>query len=44
MDLIIETAGESEEETDVLQLVQENGWGSASPPMSRPLQRQVLRN
>jgi peptide/nickel transport system substrate-binding protein len=44
MDLIIETAGESEEETDVLQLVQENWLALGIKAHVKPLQRQVLRN
>ena len=44
MDLIIETAGESEEETDVLQLVQENWLELGIKAYVKPLQRQVLRN
>jgi peptide/nickel transport system substrate-binding protein len=44
MDLIIETAGESEEETDVLQLVQENWLELGIKVYVKPLQRQVLRN
>ena len=44
MDLIIETAGESEEETDVLQLVQENWLELGIKAHVKPLQRQVLRN
>ena len=44
MDLIIETAGESEEETDILQLVQENWLGLGIKAYVKPLQRQVLRN
>jgi peptide/nickel transport system substrate-binding protein len=44
MDLIIETAGESEEETDVLQLVQENWLALGIKAYVKPLQRQVLRN
>ena len=44
MDLIIETAGESEEETDILQLVQENWLELGIKAYVKPLQRQVLRN
>ena len=44
MELIIETAGESEEETDVLQLVQENWLELGIKAHVKPLQRQVLRN
>ena len=44
MDLIIETAGESEEETDVLQLVQENWLELGIKAHVKPSQRQVLRN
>ena len=44
MELIIETAGESEEETDVLQLVQENWLELGIKAYVKPLQRQVLRN
>jgi peptide/nickel transport system substrate-binding protein len=44
MDLIIETAGESDEETDVLQLVQENLLELGIQVYVKPLQRQVLRN
>jgi peptide/nickel transport system substrate-binding protein len=44
MDLIIETAGESEEEIDVLQLVQENWLELGIKVYVKPLQRQVLRN
>jgi peptide/nickel transport system substrate-binding protein len=44
MDLIIETAGESDEETDVLQLVQENWLELGIRAYIKPLQRQVLRN
>jgi peptide/nickel transport system substrate-binding protein len=44
MDLIIETAGESEEESDVLQLVEENWLELGIQAYIKPLQRQVLRN
>jgi peptide/nickel transport system substrate-binding protein len=44
VDLIIETAGEGEEETDVLQLVQENWLELGIKAYVKPLQRQVLRN
>jgi peptide/nickel transport system substrate-binding protein len=44
MELIIETTGESEEETDVLQLVQENWLELGIKAFVKPLQRQVLRN
>jgi peptide/nickel transport system substrate-binding protein len=44
MDLIIETAGESEEESDVLQLVVENWLELGVKAYIKPLQRQVLRN
>jgi peptide/nickel transport system substrate-binding protein len=44
MDLIIETAGETEEESDVLQLVVENWMDLGVKAYVKPLQRQVLRN
>src|SRR4029453_11386302 len=44
MDLIIETAGETEEESDVLQLVVENWLDLGVKAYVKPLQRQVLRN
>ena len=44
MDLIIETAGESNEESDVLQLVIENWLDLGIKAYVKPLQRQVLRN
>src|SRR5690606_33377794 len=44
LELIIETAGESKEETDVLQLVQENWRDLGIATFVRPSQRQVLRN
>jgi peptide/nickel transport system substrate-binding protein len=44
MDLIIESAGESTEESDVLQLVLENWLELGIKAYTKPLQRQVLRN
>jgi peptide/nickel transport system substrate-binding protein len=44
MDLIIETAGESKEEVDVLQLVQENWLDLGIKLHVKPSQRTVLRN
>ena len=44
MDLIIETAGETDEESDVLQLVVENWLDLGIKAYVKPLQRQVLRN
>ena len=44
MDLIIESAGETEEECDVLQLVVENWLDLGIKAYVKPLQRQVLRN
>jgi peptide/nickel transport system substrate-binding protein len=44
MDLIIETAGETDEESDVLQLVVENWLDLGVKAYVKPLQRQVLRN
>ncbi|MFN4088812.1 MAG: ABC transporter substrate-binding protein [Alphaproteobacteria bacterium] len=42
--IIVETAGESSEETDVLQLVHDS-WRKAGVKLySRPLQREVMRN
>jgi peptide/nickel transport system substrate-binding protein len=44
MDLIVESAGESVEETDVMQLVIENWQKLGIRAYVRPSQRQVLRN
>ena len=44
MDLIVESAGESVEETDVMQLVIENWQQLGIRAYVKPLQRQVLRN
>ena len=44
MDLIVESAGESVEETDVMQLVIENWQALGIKAYVRPSQRQVLRN
>jgi peptide/nickel transport system substrate-binding protein len=44
MDLIIETAGEGTEDSDVLQLVRENWAKLGIRAYTKPLQRQVLRN
>jgi peptide/nickel transport system substrate-binding protein len=44
MDLIVETAGESTEESDILQLVRENWAKLGIRAYTKPLQRQVLRN
>ncbi len=44
MDLVIETAGESTEETDVLTLVRENWAKLGIRAYTKPLQRAVLRN
>jgi peptide/nickel transport system substrate-binding protein len=44
MDLIIESAGEGSEETDVMQLVIENWQELGIRAYVKPLQRQVLRN
>ena len=43
-ELIIETAGESTEETDVLQLVHDSWLGLGIKVYPKPLQREVLRN
>ena len=44
MVLIVETAGESTEQTDLLELVQENWRELGIKIFTKPLQRQVLRN
>jgi peptide/nickel transport system substrate-binding protein len=44
MDLIVESAGESTEDTDVMQLVIENWHDLGIRAYIKPLQRQVLRN
>ncbi|MET4699832.1 peptide/nickel transport system substrate-binding protein [Constrictibacter sp. MBR-5] len=44
LEIIVETAGESSEETDVLQLVHDSWLKAGIKLFSRPLQREVLRN
>ena len=44
LEIIVETAGESSEETDVLQLVHDSWLQAGIKLYSRPLQREVLRN
>src|SRR3546814_772616 len=42
--IVVETAGESSEETDVLQLIHDSWLKAGIKLYSRPLQREVLRN
>ena len=44
MDLIVETAGESTEETDILELIKESWRKLGIRLFTKPLQREVLRN
>jgi len=44
MELIVETAGESTEDTDVMQIVRENWAKLGIRVFTKPLQREVLRN
>jgi len=44
MDIIVETAGESTEQTDVLEMVRETWREVGIKLFSKPLQREVLRN
>jgi peptide/nickel transport system substrate-binding protein len=44
MELIVETAGEDTEQTDVLELIHDSWMGAGIKLFSRPLQREVFRN
>lgn len=44
MEIIIETAGEDTEQTDVLELIHDSWMGIGIKVYSKPLQREVLRN